>query len=235
MTHQIVFDNKSINFEVIKSGRRKTSEITVDPQGVIVRVPSEKRMTDIEKIVRKKAGWIISKQQEYNQSVSEVSRPTFEEGSRLPYLGKMVPLEILKANEPAKVRLLKGKFLVLAANEDRETIRLLYENWLKEKADNFLPSIVAKYSKALDVSPTRIVVKNMRKRWGSATKNNVLNLNVNLLKAPEDAIEYIVLHELCHLIERNHSRRFWDLISRFMPDYRNKAEWLRMNALGLIE
>jgi predicted metal-dependent hydrolase len=86
----------------------------------------------------------------------------------------------------------------------------------------------------LTVEPNRIVIKNLKSRWGSATKGNVINLNVNLLKTSEDVIDYIVLHELCHLKIEEHSYHFRNLIHRFMPDYKDKMNWLRINESGLL-
>ena len=80
-----------------------------------------------------------------------------------------------------------------------DVIKNLYENWMTTMAQDVFEDKVEEYSKKLGVGVKRIVIKNLKNRWGSLTKNNVINLNVNLLKAPVDVIEYIVLHELCHL------------------------------------
>lgn len=81
---------------------------------------------------------------------------------------------------------------------------------------------------------TQVIIKNLKNKWESATKENVLNLNVNLLKTPERVIEYIVLHELCHPKIKEHSHHFWDLLHKFMPDYQSKMEWLRINGSRLV-
>jgi predicted metal-dependent hydrolase len=75
----------------------------------------------------------------------------------------------------------------------------------------------------------------LRNRWGSATKDNVINLNVNLLKAPESVIEYIILHELCHLKIKEYSHHFWDLLHMFMPDYQKNIKWLQTNGRNLVK
>jgi predicted metal-dependent hydrolase len=79
------------------------------------------------------------------------------------------------------------------------------------------------------------LVKILREnRWGSLTKTGVINLNLNLMKAPDDIIDYIVLHELCHLRIKEHSHHYWDLVHRFMPNYQDKIEWLKVNGLNLM-
>jgi predicted metal-dependent hydrolase len=110
----------------------------------------------------------------------------------------------------------------------------LYENWLIVKAQSLFEDKLEKYSKKLGVRVKRMIVKNLKNRWGSLTKSGVINLNLNLIKAPEDIIDYIILHELCHLKIKEHSHHYWDLVHRFMPNYQDKIEWLKVNGCNLI-
>jgi predicted metal-dependent hydrolase len=80
----------------------------------------------------------------------------------------------------------------------------------------------------------QIIVKYLRNRWGSLAKTGIINLNVNLIKAPEDVIDYIILHELCHLKIMEHSHYYWDLVRKYVPDYQDKEDWLRANAAVLV-
>jgi|SRR5215216_6787591 len=111
----------------------------------------------------------------------DVTRPTLEDGSRIPYLGRMVPLKIFCRQEQNKIRFSRGEFNVSLKSRrpNKEAIRSMYHNWLYERAEKPLSSMVAKYSTIVGVSPDSIIVKKMKKRWGSATKNNILNLNLN--------------------------------------------------------
>jgi predicted metal-dependent hydrolase len=93
---------------------------------------------------------------------------------------------------------------------------------------------VRKDSKKLGVRAKGVAIKNLRNRWGSLTKNSIINLNVNLGKAPNDIIDYIILHELCHLKIKEHSHHYWSLVHMFMPDYQNKVDWLRANGDNLL-
>ena len=90
------------------------------------------------------------------------------------------------------------------------------------------------YSKKLGVKVEAIVIKRLKNRWGSMTKEGSINLNVNLLKAPEDVIDYIILHELCHLKIKEHSHHFWDFLRKFMPNYQDKRDWLNRNGNNLV-
>ena len=103
-----------------------------------------------------------------------------------------------------------------------------------EKAHTAFDENVKQYSIQLEVQPRQVIIKNLKSRWGSATKDKVINLNVNLLKAPVDVIGYVVLHELCHLKIKAHSHHFWDLLRKFMPHYHDKINWLKVNEATLI-
>ena len=121
-----------------------------------------------------------------------------------------------------------------SAKLSSSVLKKLYESWLREKAQNIFEDKVEKHSKRIGVRVKRIAIKNLRNRWGSLTKKDVVNLNINLMKAPEDVIDYIILHELCHLKIKEHSHHYWDLLHKFMPNYHDKVEWLKVNGSSLI-
>jgi hypothetical protein len=89
-------------------------------------------------------------------------------------------------------------------------------------------------AKKVGVKVERITIKHLKNRWGSMTKQGSINLNVNLLKAPEDVIDYIILHELCHLKIKEHTHHYWDHVRRYMPNYQKKIEWLKISGNHLI-
>ena len=103
--------------------------------------------------------------------------------------------------------------------ESNDEIKILYENWLYHKAKIIFKEKVHILSKAIGVKANKVVVKNLKNRWASITKNNEINLNVNLIKAPPEIIEYIIIHELCHFKIKGHSYNFWNLIRRYVPNY----------------
>jgi predicted metal-dependent hydrolase len=114
-------------------------------------------------------------------------------------------------------------------------LTILYEEWMKQRAQIVFSKKVKEFSKELKLEIRRMVVKNLRNRWGSVTEKGVLNLNLNLLKAPQKVIDYIIIHELCHFIIKKHSYHFWDLLRKIMPRYTEYIVWLEKNASSLIE
>jgi predicted metal-dependent hydrolase len=94
---------------------------------------------------------------------------------------------------------------------------------------------IKEYSKMINVYPSKFSIKNLKNRWGSLSKNGTVILNANLIKIPENIIDYIIIHELCHLLIQGHSRKFWYLLHKYVPDYQDKVEWLTINTERLIE
>jgi predicted metal-dependent hydrolase len=116
----------------------------------------------------------------------------------------------------------------------RNVLKKLYVNWLTEEAQYILEDKVKKYSKRIGVAVRRIVIKDLRNRWGSLSENGVINLNVNLIKAPEEVMDYIIVHELCHLKIKEHSHHYWDFLHKYVPNYHDKIEWLKINGNNLL-
>ena len=107
-------------------------------------------------------------------------------------------------------------------------------DWLMKKAKSVFKHKVDEYSKKIEVKVERIAVKHLKNRWGSMTKEGSISLNVNLLKSPEDVIDYIILHELCHFKIKEYSHHYWDYVRRYMPKYEENIEWLKINGSHLI-
>lgn len=231
------YGNKSVEYILIQSKRRKTFEVTVDRNEIVIRSPFDKSIKDIEQILNDKIKWISQKQREIQTHRPEIIKPTFDDNTTLPYLGENCKLKVIYTTKD-KIEFTNNMFTVyLNKKENRleEKIKSLYNNWLYNRADQLFKEKVYQFSKIIDVAPNQIIVKNLKNRWGSITKNKTVNLNVNLLKAPEDVMDYIIIHELCHLKIKGHSHKFWNYLKQFIPDYNQKIEWLRINSKNLIQ
>lgn len=229
------YGNEVIQYSVVKSKRIKTSELFVDAKGVLIRTPQDKPDKEIAQIIKRKVDWILKQQRHYRQLQNQFLKPTFEDGSTLPYLGQARTLHIIAERKTTAIRFVSGEFLVTVKSKKytKRQIETLYNAWLLEKAKTLLTNKVNKYARIIKVKPRKIIIKKVQRRLGSATKNNIINLNFQLVKAPEEIIDYVVIHELCHLRIRNHSHHFWDLLHRFVPDYDEKLEWLKTNGFLL--
>jgi predicted metal-dependent hydrolase len=241
---KLQYGTTAIEYTIVKSRRRKTSEVIVDHDIVEIRTPFDKPDHEINKLIQRKASWILKKQKEYRERAPEIMKPTFNENSTLPYLGKNYPLKILENQAKNSIRFENGQFIVTllpskSKNSSTATdtiIDKIYENWLMKMARPSFKNKVKSCSEKLGTSkPEKIIIKKLKNRWGSIGKKGVtINLNVNLLKAPVDVINYIILHELCHLKIKEHSYHFWDLLHKFMPNYNEKIDWLNDNGNNLV-
>lgn len=114
-------------------------------------------------------------------------------------------------------------------------VKPMYEKWLYDRATKLFHQKVKKFSQELNIEVDKIIVKNLKNRWGSVTREGVINLNLHLLKAPINIIDYIVVHELCHILVRGHSHHFWALVRQIIPNYKKSIAWLELNSSSLIE
>ncbi len=233
---KVKYGTTTIPYYIIKTRRIKTSELIVDADTITVRTPYDKDKSEIQRLVLDKASWILEKQKEYRETIPQVTKPSFKENTTLPYLGNNYSLVINKKNTKNGIDLVDGKFVATLKSSKftPSLLQKLYENWLRENAQGIFEDKVKIYSKKLGVLTNQVVVKNLRNRWGSLTKNGVLNLNLNLIKAPENVIDYIILHELCHIKIKEHSHHYWAMLHKYMPNYHDKVEWLKANGSNLL-
>ena len=211
-----------------------------DEDDIIVRTPYDKPCNEVENLMKTKRHWILRKQKEFDEQNKrvEITRPTFSENSTLPYLGRNFPIEIIESEVTNEVELIDNKFVFHIRYKDSEVnaeiIKSLYQNWIETQASEMFGKKVTKFAKIIKVRPKEVSIKNLRNRWGSATKKGTINLNVNLIKAPEHIIDYVIVHELCHFLIKEHSYRFWNMLKRYFPDYPKYIEWLNINGKNLL-
>ena len=237
MKQQLQYGTKIIEYSIIKSRRIKTSEIIVDADNVVVRAPFRKPAVEICEIVRRKANWILKKQLEYRAHNPQIIKPTFLHGSTLPYFGKNYPLKIMhNRGTNGEIEFENGEFLayINGSKPSKKIVELIYQKWLIEEAQPYLDKKLKQYSMELAIKSCKIRLKVLRSRWGSVTKYGTINLSIDLLKAPTDVIDYMILHELCHIRIKGHSHGFWDLVHKYMPNYQDKIDWLEVNGNNLV-
>lgn len=227
------YGTQIIEFDVIFR-KRKTLTIEVEAPSVIrVIAPEGKTKDEILETVKGKSKWIVQKLFEIREMEYRKHNKEFVNGESFIYMGRNYSLQII-VDESAKIpeaKLTKGKFVVLVENKDFDRIRLALENWYKDKAKEKIAERVAYYQSHFDQKPKRIVIKDQQKRWGSCTKDHQLLFNWKCIMAPSPVLDYVVVHEMCHMVYMNHSTEFWTLLKRILPDYEGRKEWLRNNGI----
>jgi predicted metal-dependent hydrolase len=228
--NQIQFGKSIIKYSIIKTKRVKTSQIVVDRDNVIVRTPLSKSKLEIENIVKNKAGWIYKKQFEFKKQKISIVKPTFSNGSTLPYLGKNCILEVKINQNKTSIQFTDSKFTISLDSKRplKKMVKTTYDNWLQKKSNNYLKQRTQKLAIKIGINPSQIVVKSLKERWGIAKEGGII-LNQNMLKAPQNMIDYIIIHELCHLRINDHSAKYWKLVRNFVPNYEEKIKWFEVN------
>jgi len=193
---KIQYGTITIPYNIVKSKRIKTSEIIVESHKVTIRTPLNKSQSDIEGIISGKASWILKKQKEYKETIPQIIKPSYQEGSTLPYLGRNYPLRILNNQSRNNIKFIDSEFTIQikSSKASPAKIKKIYEDWLVDKAKSVFKNKVDEYSKKVGINVESIAIKHLKNRWGSMTKQGSINLNVNLLKTPEDVIDYIYIH-----------------------------------------
>lgn len=224
--NSVTFGNSTIKYNVKRVTNRKTTQIFVDKLGVKVISPSNTTQKQIKDIVKKNSKWIYSKQLWANKQ-SDL-KITFKQGTRLPYLGKNYLLKI-KESKNESITLSQGKFIIKVNKNTTKKVQELFKNWLKLHAQRIIERKAITFAKKIGVKYEKIIIKDHKERWGSISKNNSVNINLSILCAPPKVIDYVVIHELCHLKIPDHSSKYWNLLYKMMPEYETHKEWLSVN------
>ncbi|MFN9802086.1 MAG: M48 family metallopeptidase, partial [Bacteroidota bacterium] len=205
MMSSIQFGSRTIDFRLVFSDR-KSLGITVTPEmEVLVTAPAGTPLEKVEERIRKRAPWIIKQQSFFLSFQPKTPQRKYISGETHLYLGRQYRLQVLIGNEESVK--LKGKFIEVIANEKSRAKDLLSDWYLEHARTKFhviAEPLIEKFKKH-KVEPSSIVLRHMPTRWGSCTPKGKIILNPELIKAPKGCIEYVILHELCHLIHHDHT------------------------------
>jgi len=229
MLHSIQFGSKEIIFNLSYSDR-KSLGITITPEmDVLVKAPVDTALEKILEKVKKRAPWILKQQSFFLTFYPKTPEKKFVSGETHLYLGRQYRLKITVGlkNEVRH----RGSYIEIITKQKtkaKELLNLWYRDKAKEKFATIAEPFIQKFRK-YNVEPTAIFVQEMPTRWGSCTPKGKIILNPELIKAPKHCIEYVIIHELCHLVHHDHTAKFFHLQTREMPDWekwKNKLESL---------
>lgn len=223
------YGTRIIEFD-LEYRKRKTVEISVKaPDIVKVKAPFGVKDDDIIEIVKKKADWITKKLFLLNDIENRPIKREYVNGESFMYMGRNYSLEIIideKVKKP-DVKLLNGRFYVTVKSKDKDVIKKAMEMWYREKTLEKAVERVEYFQRFFNKRPVGIRVKEQKKRWASCTYKDELLFNYRCSMARSDAFDYIVVHEMCHLYHKNHSKDFWNLVASILPDYKNRIDYLK--------
>ena len=205
---------------------------------VIALAPEQASDEEVLVAVKKRGRWIYEQLRDFRKQLEFATPHQYISGESHYYLGKQYQLKVIEASEKKQgVKLLRGKLEVLVKTKSSNKVKELLAEWYKERAkDTFNKRLDAILDQALWVNerpPIRILT--MQTQWGSCSPNGRLTLNPHLVKAPRECIDYVILHELCHIAEHNHSEKFYRLMNQVMPNWEKTKNYLDAMASKIIQ
>lgn len=220
-------------YELIRKKSRKRVAIAVLPCGSVqVLAPMRASVSRIEDFLRDKSDW-IRKHQEVCHTREQAPVLTGNSGDVLLYFGREITLQVVPGMKRS-VGLVGSELVVGIREVDLEKVKKQVLKWYRELAQEIIEDRVLIWSAHLSKKPKLIRLKTMTSRWGSCSTLGNLNFNWKLIMAPLDVLDYVVVHELCHLVHHDHSRKFWDLVSSIFPDYKSQESWLKKHGYRLV-
>jgi predicted metal-dependent hydrolase len=214
-----------IRIEKIVRSRRRTIALVITPDAhLVVRVPLRAPAAMIDAVIREKSGWIRKKIAEMKSRPQAVSH-TYEEGEIFWFLGRPYPLHL--DDEPGTGIRRTDRLCVPRARVP--DIRSAIQRWYMAEAHTEIHSRCMWFSMMTGYSPASVRITDARQRWGSCNHEGGLNFSWRLIQAPLSIVDYVIVHELVHLRQPDHSPKFWAKVEALMPDYKRRREWLREN------
>jgi len=219
----------------LKRSKRKSIGISIERDGaIIVRAPLQTEFDEIEKFVSDKRIWIHQKLAQRKVLNREGPKREFVNGQGFLYLGKSYRLKVIadgKTKSGKTLRLWQGYFEL--KESEKSNAREHFILWYKRQIKKQLKIRLLRYDKRIGVEANDFRISDLGHRWASCGRNGVISFNWRSVMAPIWVFDYILVHEMVHLIERRHSKRFWGLVSRVIPDYEEHALWLNENGADL--
>jgi hypothetical protein len=222
---QVQWGLTAIPYEIRRSGSRATVSIAVEPSGeVVLTAPRTAPVDKLDRLVRTKAPWIVAKLRRRSDLPPAPARE-FVSGETFLYLGRQYRLRIvLDSSEIGPLALEHGWLRiaipsVIEAPHRPGYARAALLDWYLRRATTRLPVRVEDWAKKLRVTVPRVLIREPKKRWGSCHPSGIIRLNWRIIQAPTRIVDYVVAHELCHLLHEGHGRKFWAALGQVMPDY----------------
>lgn len=217
-----------IDYKIVRSEDATQPRIDVDIHQTKVVLPVDSQ-ADPEEIIADKEDWIKEKQAKFREFKRKAPERTFEEGEPFLFLGEEKQLSFEPVPGPAVT-----DSRIQVPEEQAEQVQDMLAEFYREKARAHIVPRIEQYQERMNVDYNTVAFRNQRTLWGSCSPKKTLSFNWRLVMAPPDVIDYVVVHELAHLKEKNHTKRFWRIVDDHHPDYKSCSEWLEENAPRMI-
>ena len=219
--------DQNVSVEIVRTKRRKTASIQIRDGLIRAVVPNQISDFRVEALIKKRMSWIRKKLQEESKIVIP-SIKEYVSGESLTYLGKNYRLKII-TNSKRSVKLIGGYIEVSVPKKSPSTIKNMLTQWYIDHAIERLKDKTDRYANIIGVSPSTVSVRDYKSKWGSCSSDGNISYNWRIIMSPHRIVDYIVIHELCHMLEHNHSKDFWQHVSNNCRDYKECRNWLKIN------
>jgi predicted metal-dependent hydrolase len=230
-------------YTIRRSQRAKKARIIVTTEKIEVVAPLRVSTSKIHAFVVSRQDWVIGATDKIGkkQKLKKLAPEQYIDGASVPFRGQQMRLKLKPtSSNKVKIELLEQELIILfphqwTGDKNSKLIQHTLIDWMKQQAIGAVQSCVAIHAHKYKLNPRKIRIKSQKSRWGSCGIHNDINLNWLLILAPPDVLEYVVVHELCHIKERNHSAQFWQLVEAHLPDYKKARKWLKQNGGSLMQ
>lgn len=219
-----------LTYTIRRTERRRTASLQIVNGLVTVVVPSTLSDEQVSRVVSARLEQ-IQKTVERQRQVMRKTESEFVSGHGFMYLGRTYRLKIYRTGS-GQIGLRNGRIEIWSShglNQTDSEIKQSLTNWYHSRAEEKFQERLKIYAKKVGVSVSFLSLRDMKTKWGSCTTKGKITLNWRLILAPTRIIDYVIVHELCHVVCHDHSRRFWSKVMRVMPDYEQRRDWLRNN------
>lgn len=227
---------RDIDYQLLPGTVRKTTDIVIERNGLItVRPPINFSPEQVDAVVESKRIWIYRNLAEWRDLNATAVVREWVNGETFLYLGRSYRLSIIDGQD-CDLKLTEGRFCLqrkLIDEGGSSAAKLAFENYYCDKGLERIKERVKYFSAKVGVATPLVKVKELGFRWASCSKNDDLTFHWKCMMAPPKVIDYIIVHELCHVHHRDHSDAFWNEVDKVMPDYRERKDWLRKNGANL--
>jgi predicted metal-dependent hydrolase len=218
---------KSFSYTLRRSGKRRRSiGLSIDDRGLVVSMPLRASERWLHRVLQDKAQWIVRQLADWEARKPPVAK--WIDGQFVRFMGEPLTLRVVASLFDAPP-LLRGRQLFVHVTDpaSQQVVEQAVTQWYRREAEVLFRQRIAHYAPLMQVSPSAVALSSARTQWGSCNTRGTVRLNWNLIKMPLRLIDYVVVHELAHLIEMNHSAAFWQEVAAVLPDYQRRRNDLR--------
>ena len=240
--HSYKTNKGDIHFLLKRSSARRSLAICINEKAqVTVSVPFYSTLADAQRFIAQKHAWILEKVSKASKNLEYIQNRRFEHGQEFLFLGEKYKLFVqTEASKRSKIAFDGSGWMVslpkdMDAGKYPSEIKKRLLGWYKEQAQEILGGRLWAFARQMNLEPQSIAVRRQKRFWGCCDYNKQsISLNWQIILSPARVADYVIVHELCHLKVPNHSKRFWKMVEKYMPDYKQQKKWLSANHLDMV-